>query len=196
MPAALAAPEIVRAQMNISRAPFVAGLLKPAAGGGSCATASFTSTNSSADTIPPAAAGYLWSANEWTASESATICAGALYLRRTGSPTGTIQLAIYDNTGATTKPGALIGTASGTVAVGTVGTTFALVSFTGMSASVTSGTNYYTVMKLSVDGTAGNQIEWGGTFHASRRDWVSSDSGSTWASWQGTEAYGFVLYKS
>lgn len=87
--------------------------------------------------------GSIYMAASFTAGSSYTLCALDVKLSKTGSPTFNLRAAIYsDGTG----PSALVGTASADVSASTVGSSIGTVSFTGLNASITSGSVYWVVI--------------------------------------------------
>jgi hypothetical protein len=122
---------------------------------------------------------YKWLATDFVASADYTLCKAELRLIRTGSPSGTMTAQIHASS-AGPVPGAAVGTASDSVAVGTVGTSFSYITFTNMSASLVNGTAYFMVLKFTANGTAGNVIEWAYGDDAARECDFSDNSGSSW----------------
>lgn len=88
----------------------------------------------------------------FTAGSSYTLCALDVALRKVGSPVFNVAAAIYTNSGP--APGALVGTASTPIAASTATGSYAAVHFSGLSASIVSGTSYYIVVYYT-SGTTG-----------------------------------------
>ena len=100
-------------------------------------------------------------AQEFTASATGTVCKATLRLRKDGD-TGnnpTLQACIYSD--ASDTPNAIIGTCStNTYNVNSLTTSFASIDFTGMSASISSGTKYHIALFSSAQCTT-DLMRWG-----------------------------------
>ncbi len=133
---------------------------RAAAGGGSCSTTRDTLSGTIGDAR---VVGQYFDkrAVQFTAGGTYTICKAVLKLAKVGSPTG-YNLSVQIYTDSAGSPGTQVGTGSGNLDAGTLTTspTFSDAEFTGMSASLTSGTTYWLVVSIDtvVDG---NQVNWG-----------------------------------
>ena|SRR3990167_3778557 len=96
-------------------------------------------------------------AQQFTPSVSATVNQVILFLAKVGSPTGNLTVEIWSDTGSN-LPNAIIGTGSGNVAESGLSTTPAEITFTGISAVVSSGTKYWAVLKTTSAVNASNHI--------------------------------------
>jgi hypothetical protein len=119
---------------------------------------------------------YTRIATEFTPSTSYTATAVDVWLREIGSPAaGTIQVAIYSNN--SNNPDSLVGTASATIDRTTFPGTDTATRFTGLSASLTSGTKYWLVV-ISSTADSGSQLIWTNVSGAFLRR--VSETGASW----------------
>lgn len=129
-------------------------------------------------------AGTTYSASKIVPAASYTISKVGAPLFKTGSPTFSMTCAIYtDSSGA---PGTLVGTASTAVVASTVPATLSTdVDFTGISASVTSGTSYWVVIYKSsgTDNYSVDYVSWPFVNNSSGTTYktMSSTAGTSWA---------------
>ena len=72
----------------------------------------------------------------------------------TPASSGNVTISLYDATGASSKPGNIIGTAIGTVPVSSLTTSFQTFTFSSLNRTLSPSTNYYIVIK-STDITSG-----------------------------------------
>lgn len=101
--------------------------------------------------------GNWYFASTFTAGSSFTVCAISANLAAVGSPTQTITASIWsDNSG---TPDAQVGTASATVDASGLSGSQTTVQFTGVSASLTSGTTYWVVLGVGANNSS-NYINW------------------------------------
>jgi hypothetical protein len=159
---------------------YQAAFLKPAAGGGGCTTlAGDFSGSYIADNPLGNAAQSKYFAVWFNASATETWCRVDVNLKTTGSPTFTITASIYTYSGGT--PGALVGSASTPVNASSIGSSYGYITFSGLSASLTSGNDYCLVLTSSAtDGS--NYVQWrAGQISDPGHDteWRSSN-GSAW----------------
>lgn len=143
------------------------------AGGPSCATTkdACAGNEDAGATLAANATSGRYKASMFVADADTTICAVSLRLKKVLSPTFNMTVEIWsnndvgaDNPVAYTDdlPNTLIGTGSAAIAASSVGTdAYETVLFTGMSATITSGTIYWVVLKASAAGDATNHILWG-----------------------------------
>jgi hypothetical protein len=168
-----------------------------AAGGGPCTTPQDAS--SGADNSGVTNQEFDWYGSDFTAAATTTICAADLIMEKDGTPPASnLTVAIYSATGTPGDPGTQQGTASDAVSIATLSLTPATVSFVNMSASITSGTRYFVVLKFSARGTAGNVGVW--------RTWDPTDAtheiaysdtgGASWGGELGDNWGKFQLYST
>jgi hypothetical protein len=124
-----------------------------AASGGGCSTTYLTYTN-----ISTAATLYMGYSPDFQKggftfipTNSFTVCSADIACYKTGSPNFGVKVSIYSDSSG--LPGTLIGSSSYGVSTATFGTTEAVQHFTGMSAAVTSGTQYWVVVEWDGTGT-------------------------------------------
>lgn len=100
-----------------------------------------------------------YTAQAFTASATYTACAADIYCSKTASPTFNLTLAIFTDSAG--SPGTLVGSRSNAVAASALSTTDGtLQSFTGLSASLVSGTAYWLILECSANPDVTNFIEW------------------------------------
>lgn len=185
-----------QAQMNITRPGFVAGVLKPASGGGGgCTTARDTingTTTGSGNTE-----GYRFAAQRFTAGASTTICRAVLRLAKSAGKTGTLTVAIYShNSAGSGTPNASL--SNGTLSIAALGTSEGDGEITSLSASLTSGTVYWVVID---DPTNGGGFDGGTIWYyeasgAVANNMVYSSDGSTWSELNNNTRFKFILYST
>ena len=122
---------------------------------------------------------YNWLSGSFTPATSYTLCSVSVSMAKAGTPSGTIQAAIY--TSSAGKPGTLVGTESTAVNATTLNASQADFTFNDLSASLTGSTEYYIVVKCSTTGDASNHVKifFGYTGEADSIQ-VSSDGGANW----------------
>lgn len=165
-------------------------------GGGGCATPRDVVNGTS--TSLTTTGNYPWLAVKFNAGASTTICRAVLRLSKEGTPVGNLSVAIYSHNGGTNFPNASIDDSS-TVAASTLAASESDFDFaTGLSAAVTSGTDYWVVLKdSSGGGFSGNGAQWHYQGTASgRRTALSSDSGANWSEVSPDNPYKFQLYSA
>lgn len=136
--------------------PWLMILGQPASAGASCSVSRDTHAGDSDS--PFDNTDFTRLATDFVAGASTTICALEVEIRRVGSPAGTITASIWSES--VDAPGTLVGSASATVTASTLGTSMSAVSFTGLSASITSGTTYFLVLEFSAAGTGSDYVQW------------------------------------
>ncbi len=132
-----------------------------AGGGGSCNTLaeSFDGSNIG-ETYIGFTGDYTYAATFFDCTGKATICSGKARLKRVGSPTMLVQMEIWSYDTMNNRPNTLI-SSSGTVDSSTISTSYSLVSFSSISASVSSGTRYCVVVrKVSGSSDTSNYLLW------------------------------------
>lgn len=92
-------------------------------------------------------AGTTYNAQSFVAGSSYTLCAVDVYLTKVSTPTYTLNAYIYSNV--SSLPGSLVGTGSSNVSASTVAASEGAIKFSDMSASLTSGTTYWIVLKAT-----------------------------------------------
>lgn len=136
-----------------------------------------------------------WKANSFVAPSSFTVCKGQAYLAKQGTPAaGTLQALIYTDVGGV-NPGTLIGTGSATVDRTGISSSQSFVDFTGIAASVTSGTTYWFVLKASaLDTDTSNRIYWQEDVTGETSEANASNDGTVWTGFQTNRAWVFKLF--
>ncbi len=187
-------PTLARAQFIQSAGYQAAVLGLPPAGGGACGGTTKDSqtgvTNNFADNQS-----YAWGAYNFTAGSSYTLCKLTLRLAKVGTPAGNVLAAIYTNSGSN-LPGTQVGTASDAVAATTLATSEGNIDLSNLSASVTSATVYWIVVKTT-QGTGANNVKF--VFYnfdgvASHHIKLSNDSGGSWDEWTDSNQGKFTSY--
>lgn len=134
-------------------------------------------------------------AGNFTAGGTYTITKAVLPMKKIASPTFNIQAAIFTNNSG--QPGTLVGTASGIVLANTLSTSFADVTFTGMSASLTSGTVYWIVIfSNNAPGDFTNYAIWDSISGGGSDFSYKSPDGSAWAQYQNFNKQKMTLYST
>jgi hypothetical protein len=148
-----------------------------------CSTSaqSCTTANNSAD----AGMGtYHWKASKFAASGDMTVCKIEVNLKKVGSPTHNITVHIYGSTGTEPNEADIIDS-SDAVAANTLSTNYGYIPFTGLSAGLTSGTEYWLVIQNAAgDGSnyvagqidTGCDLEEGTLYSSNGTTWGNSDS--------------------
>jgi hypothetical protein len=145
-----------QAQLNVSNARFVAGVLAPPAGGGSCATPRDSMTGVAAGSANNVFT--LYKASSFVAAANATICTVDLYLSKSGTPAGNISVAYYTDSGG--SPGALIDESDAVAATGVASSEGAFRFSTGLSAAITSGNTFWVVLHCTSTGDGSDNVKW------------------------------------
>lgn len=111
----------------------------------------------------------------FTAASSYTLCSVTLRLAKVSSPTQTAYAAIYtDNSGV---PGTLVGTQSANSSMSGWSASEGDVTFTGMSAAITSGSVYWIILRAS----AADSSNYGAIYRLGGSGiFANSSNGSTW----------------
>jgi hypothetical protein len=163
-------------------------------GGGGCTTTADLFTGGTVGTVDCGGLKYI--ATTFVAASSYTVCKATIRMK-TASGTGSsynMQAAIYSNNGGTTFPNALVGTASGNINANTVNATEADITFTGMSASITSGTTYWLVI-ISASEFNGTAAAWAYASSAGTHAISSSSNGTAWSEVSAFEHCKFTLFQ-
>jgi hypothetical protein len=126
----------------------------------------------------------------FTAGSSYTACKVKLFGVAVGSVSGTITVSIFSS--ADTATTTLLGTASGAVNKSSFGGSETEVEFTGMSASISSGTDYYLVMTPSSN-DASNYIYLSDSSYSGGKPYGWWNT-SYWNPWESTSVK-YVIYK-
>ena len=126
-----------------SPAPFNPRIRTVVAGGGGC-----DGTNRDAEATAVEDFVYVIGdtgfGSQFTAAGTYTICSAVLRIKNVDATAGNLTVAIYSN--ASGLPGTLVGTASANVAATSITASSQNVTFSGISASLTSGTIYHVVV--------------------------------------------------
>lgn len=164
----------------------------PPAGGGACTVQKDQVSGAESDINALAAdSGTTYVGGQFTAGSSYTLCAVTLRLRKVGTPTFTLNAKIYTNNAG--SPGTLVGTGSNNFSISSLTTSDGDASFTGLSASLTSGTVYWIVIQST--GSPNDFSNYGivsGAFGATT--FRQSANGTTWSNGAGSIAIRFTSY--
>jgi len=163
-------------------------------GGGGCTTTADTLSGTTVGTVDCGGSKYI--ATSFVAGSSYSVCKAVVRLK-TASGTGssyTLQCAIYSNNGGTTFPSALVGTASATINANTVTSSEADFTFTGMSASLTSGVTYWIVIISSSEFNT-TPASWAYVSSAGTHAISASSDGSAWSEVSAFEHCKYTLYQ-
>jgi len=152
-------------------------------GDATCVSVAQSCTTANNDTDNNMGTNY-WKASKFAASKNMTVCKIEVNLKKVGSPTHNITVHIYGSTG--TEPDeANVIDSSDTVAASTLSTSYGYISFTGLSAGLTSGTEYWLVIQnAGGDGSnyvagetdTGCDYEEGTLYSSNGTTWGNSDS--------------------
>jgi len=143
---------------------------------------------------------FMYRASRFIATNNCTICALALLLRNVsgGTPTNSIRLALYSDSGST-NPSTLVGSWTGWFAmsnVSTTTTTWYTNAFTGDSASLTAGSTYWIVMNYSSLSPTYYPFVKSATFGTSRVYLRDADAAGTWTEDSNQYQWDYYLLKS
>jgi hypothetical protein len=179
--------------------PFLTGAAFPfsfwKAAGGVTFTARDSVTGTAAVTNYFAFNSNLAIACQFTAGGTYTITKADISAHKVASPVYNVICAIYTNSAG--APGSLVGTASGTVNAATFSTSEATVTFTGMSASLTSGTVYWVVLYAPSGGNDfTNYTVWDSTAGGANGSFIAASPGSSWSAFQSSSAGKMTLYST
>ena len=178
---------------------------KNAGGAPACETNSDACSEASVGSNPMASDGgnYYW-ATKFQASESTTICAAILYLEKVGAadPTHSYVVSVRLNTCSTCdrsddNVGAITGTAStNTLTWNDLTAAETAETFTGMSASITSGEFYWISIATTGTADASNYGQWHKTESCTVEDvHKDGDGAGTWGSESSGSSSRFQLLK-
>lgn len=157
-----------------------------------CATAQSSSTGTSVGNKPVGQfSDSDWVASEFTPTNSYTLCTVKLRLYAVGSPSGNLKAYIYAESAG--LPTTLVGTGSDTVAASSVPSTNTVVTFSNMSASLTSSTKYFVVLENSVVNSS-NYIGWDAVSLSGNT--AKSGDGSTWADYASDRTLYFEAFSN
>jgi len=162
--------------------PHLRNAFRKVAAGGSCSTArdsdapATTGSQTWASTSPSA---YI--AARFTAAATATICRIDTAIYKLGTPSMDLFAFIYTDQ-AGPSPNVIVGSESSALSATTLGTTDpgTLVSFTGLSASITASTVYWVCMRVSAIGDVSNNIIWSNGGAADSNFSMDADGAGTW----------------
>ncbi len=125
--------------------------------------------------------GTTYGAFSFTAGSSYTLCAVQIPLKKTGTPSYTLAAYVYSDS--SNAPSSLIGTGSASINTSTLTTSYTNITFTGLSAALTSSTQYWIVIvSTSAPNDSTNFANWGSTGSLCTPYFAISTSGSAWAS--------------
>lgn len=129
----------------------------------------------------------------FVAGSSYTLTSVDVYLAKLGSPSFTISCEIWSQSG--TDPSAKIstGTSNSFNATSDLTTSEAAYTFTGMTASITSGTTYYIMLICSSTADVSNNVLWYRN-SASANQIDTSPDGTTWSTQSSTRRCKFATY--
>ena len=128
---------------------------------------------------------------KFTAASTYTACSISLGARKSGAPAQTFWAGIYtDSSG---NPGTLVGTHSTSIGAAAFGTSLGAVNFPGVSASISSGTAYWIVVRASATDVSNYIIvaNLGYTLPGTRY----SDNGTSWTDDASDYAVYFQIYQ-
>lgn len=183
-----------------------------AAASAGCTTVQTNVTGSTSPDIaiqgPNASSLIAYAASAFTVRANCTICSAVITnLTQANSPAWQVYVAIYTDSGVDTagapagsgSPGTRIGTASGTITASTLPTsagTPCFSTFTGMSATLTTGTKYWYVVGTSgPTRNAGETVSWKiNNNYGSPQIAVTSTDGSAWTYVNNFELGAMTLY--
>src|SRR3990167_2017022 len=116
----------------------------------------------------------------FAASASYTAAVGQLWVRKRGSPPGDLTFAIYSNSGG--DPGTLVTNGSATIDKDDLSDEIStLVEFTGMAASLTSGTTYHVLVYNTSAGDDRNHFEFAYSDGGAAGNYRTSADGLAWS---------------
>lgn len=168
----------------------------PSVGGGGCNTIKDSYLGNHAGTSY-IGGGYLATACKFVASNSYTACSVSVVVERIGSgSTYTVHASIYSHDSGSNQPNVLIGTSSDEVALSSFNTSYGLVTFPNMSATLVSGTTYWIVLRITVaDGSYTNysQVDTR-SFLGQTNGTMLSTNGTTWTVLGGQSSFQFNCY--
>lgn len=163
-----------------------------AAGGGACTVQKDSVTAAESDIAYIGAdTAETYTAGQFTAGSTYTICAVTLRIRKVGTPTFTLNAYIYTNNAG--NPGTLVGTGSDNFSISSLSTSDGPAAFTGLSASLTSGTVYWIVVKAT---SAPNDFTNYGYVSGANgsNTFKHSSNGTSWTNGAASIAIRFISY--
>lgn len=132
---------------------------------------------------------------KFTAGGTYTITKADISAHKVASPVYDVKCAIY--TDSSSVPGSLVGTASGNVNASTFSTSEATVTFTGMSASLTSGTPYWVLLyAVSGGNDFTNYTVWDSIGTGATGSYIAPSQAGSWSAFQAPSAGKMVLYST
>jgi len=137
---------------------------------------------------------YLWKASKFAASGDMTVCKIEVNLKKVGTPTHNITVHIYGSTGTEPNEADIIDS-SDTVSASTLTTSYAYITFTGLSAELTSGTEYWLVIQNAAgDGSnyVAGQVDTGCDYEEGT---LYSSNGTTWGHSDYDRGFKYRLYE-
>lgn len=189
-----AVPPVGSSVGRTARGNFIPAVQAGGGGGGGCTTTADTYTGTTVSTSDCGGSKYV--ATTFLAGSSYTVCK-AIVRMKTASGTGssyTMTCAIYSNNGGTTYPSAIVGTGSGTINANTVNAVEADITFTGMSAALSSGTRYWVVV-ISASEFNSTPAGWAAMSQTQTHGVVVSSDGSAWSDVDDFSVQKFTLYQ-
>lgn len=128
----------------------------------------------------------------FVAGATYTLTSVDMYMAKTGSPSFNISCEIWSNNSG--DPGSIVGSGStNTIAASSITGSEAVYTWTGLNASITSGTTYFIVLICDTVGDGSNNIQ----LHrnaVSANQIDTSPNGSTWTNASGTRRSKFATY--
>jgi hypothetical protein len=138
---------------------------------------------------------YRWKAAKFAAGDSVTVCSTSLRLKKVGSPTFNLTAYIYGSTGTEPDESNIIG-GSDSVSASSLSTSYAYISFTGMSAAITNTTEYWIVLVASAVGDASNYVHIRIDTGCDFEDGVKySSNGTSWTNSSSDRGFNYYLYE-
>jgi hypothetical protein len=163
---------ISSAQLNISRPAFVAGVLKPASGGGGYTQIQTQGNDTDNNGLSTSGVNRILYSSFVTATGDA-ITKIRVRLLKVGSPTFNIQCKLYTDSGGSGPTSTQLGvTSTETLGSATLTTSYADYEFTfSPGLSVANGTKYWVAMVASADGDGSNFVRWSGNPAGTGQQW-------------------------
>lgn len=135
---------------------------------------------------------YTKIASPFVAGASYTYTKGVFREAKVSSPSVNLSLEIWSDSAG--SPNAIVGTGSGLIAASTLTASEGDITFTGLSATIVSGTTYWLVVVASGIGDVSNKIRCYVATQASTG--VKVWNGASWASYTGAEQLKFINYST
>jgi len=145
-----------------------------------------------------AASARVWNSSLFVADATDTICSLTARLSETGTFPNNLIACIYTDDGVNDFPSTEVSCSTNTVGTAEIPASVGDVSFTGLSAAVTSGTKYHVVIHSTGAADAANFVSWyyeNADCLADGENTARSADGISWVLIYGTAALEFQGYK-